>query len=154
MWAVGIPGILANIGAFTGSWFSGKILKKWGNKKVIIFSNFFSIVSNGVSLFLNNVWSPIIMVTNSVFPADVAKSDISQRLYKDEYRSSMGSLKSLVGSALYSVFAILVGWVADVWGIIFALGNGDVFLFLLCEHKTRKVVMSFFHVFLKTSFWV
>ena len=34
------------------------------------------------------------------------------------------------------------------------IGNGDVFLFLLCEHKTRKVVMSFFHVFLKTSFWV
>lgn len=131
MWAVGIPGILANIGAFTGSWFSGKILKKWGNKKVIIFSNFFSIVSNGVSLFLNNVWSPIIMVTNSVFPADVAKSDISQRLYKDEYRSSMGSLKSLVGSALYSVFAILVGWVADVWGIIFALAVAQVLKFVV-----------------------
>lgn len=60
-------------------------------------------------------------ITNSVFPTDVAKSDISQSLYKDEYRSSMGSLKSLVGSVLYSIFAILVGLLADWNGAIFAL---------------------------------
>lgn len=121
VWAVGIPGILANIGAFIGSWFSGKVLKKWKNEKVIIFSNLFSIASNWLSLFMNNIISPFIMITNSVFPTDVAKSDISQSLYKDEYRSSMGSLKSLVGSVLYSIFAILVGLLADWKGAIFAL---------------------------------
>lgn len=121
LWAVGIPGILANIGAFIGSWFSGKILKKWGNKKVIVFSNLFSIASNWASVLMNNVFSPIVMVTNSVFPTDVAKSDISQKLYKDEYRSSMGSLKSLIGSLLYSIFAILVGFIADLKGAVFTL---------------------------------
>ena len=121
MWAVGIPGILANIGAFAGSWFSGKILKKWKNESVIIFSNFYSIISNWASVLMNNIFSPIVMVTNSIFPTEAAKSDISQSLYKDEYRSSMGSLKSLVGSLLYSVFAILVGLLADWKGAIFAL---------------------------------
>jgi len=70
---------------------------------------------------MNNVFSPIVMVTNSVFPTDVAKSDISQKLYKDEYRSSMGSLKSLIGSLMYSVFAIIVGFIADWKGAVFTL---------------------------------
>lgn len=121
MWAVGIPGILANVGAFLGSWFSGKILKKRKSEKVVIFSNLFSIASNWLSLLMNNVLSPIVMVTNSVFQTQVAKSEISQSLYKDEYRSSMGSFKSLIGSLLYSIFAVLVGLVADWKGAVFAL---------------------------------
>lgn len=131
IWAVGIPGILANIGAFIGSWNAGRVLKKWGNKKVIIFSNIFSIVSNWISVFINNVWSPIVMITNSVFPMNEAKSDISQKLYEDEYRSSMGSLKSLFGSLLYSVFAILVGWMADLKGVVFTLAIAQVFKFVV-----------------------
>lgn len=131
IWAVGIPGILANIGAFFGSWFSGKILKKWVNEKLIIFSNVFSILSNWASLLMNNIFSPFIMVTNSVFPTDVAKSDISQSLYKDEYRSSMESLKSLVGSILYAIFAILVGAIADWKGAIFALFAGQFLKFVV-----------------------
>lgn len=121
IWAVGIPGILSNVGAFFGSWFSGKVLKKWKSESVIIFSNFFSIVSNWLSVLANNVLSPIIMVTNSIFPTGAAKSEISQKLYADEYRSSMGSLKSLVGSFLYSILAIVVGMLADWKGAIFAL---------------------------------
>lgn len=121
IWAVGIPGILANIGAFFGSWFSGKVLKKWKSESVIVFSNFFSIVSNWLSVLANNVFSPLIMVTNSIFPTGAAKSEISQRLYADEYRSSMGSLKSLVGSLLYSVLAIVVGLLADWKGAVFAI---------------------------------
>lgn len=144
LWAVGIPGILANIGAFIGSWFSGKVLKKWGNKKVIIFSNLFSIASNWASVLMNNVFSPIVMITNSVFPTDVAKSDISQKLYKDEYRSSMGSLKSLIGSLMYSVFAILVGLIADWKGAVFTLFVAQflkfVVVWIYCDiFKKRKI---------------
>ena len=138
VWAVGIPGILANVGAFFGSWFSGKILKKWVNEKVIIFSNIFSIVSNWLSLLMNNIFSPFIMVTNSIFPTSVAKSDISQSLYADEYRSSMGSLKSLVASILYAIFAIVVGAVADWKGAVFALFAAQ-FLKFIVVHLYRKI---------------
>lgn len=131
MWAVGVPGILANLGAFFGSWFSGKVLKKWKNEKVIMFSNVFSILSNWLSVLMNNIFSPIVMVTNSIFPTEVAKSDLSQELYTDEYRSSMGSLKSLIGSILYSVFAILVGLLADWKGTIFALFISQILKFIV-----------------------
>ena len=141
MWAVGIPGILANIGAFLGSWFSGKVLKKWENEKVIIFSNVFSIISNWVSLLMNNILSPFIMITNSIFPTDVAKSDISQSLYKDEYRSSMGSLKSLVASILYAIFAILVGAIADWKGAIFALFIAQLLKFIVVGLYRKLYVM-------------
>lgn len=141
MWAVGIPGILANIGAFLGSWFSGKVLKKWENEKVIIFSNVFSIISNWVSLLMNNILSPFIMITNSIFPTDVAKSDISQSLYKDKYRSSMGSLKSLVASVLYAIFAILVGAIADWKGAIFALFIAQLLKFIVVGLYRKLYVM-------------
>ena len=131
LWAVGIPGILANVGAFIGNWFSGKILKKWENEKFIIFSNFFSIISNWISVLMNNVFAPFVMITNSIFPTNVAKSDISQSLYKDEYRSSMESLKSLVGSILYSIFAIIVGLLADWKGAIFALFTSQFLKFIV-----------------------
>lgn len=131
VWAVGIPGILANIGAFVGSWFSGKVLKKIKSEKLIIFSNLFSIASNWLSVFVNNVFSPIIMVTNSIFPTGAAKSEISQSLYKDEYRSSMGSLKSLVGSLLYSIFALVVGALADWKGAVFALFAAQFLKFIV-----------------------
>lgn len=131
LWAVGIPGILANVGSFFGSWFSGKVLKKWKNETVIIFSNFYSIVSNWISVLLNNFFSPIVMVTNSIFPTQTAKSDISQSLYKDEYRSSMGSLKSLVGSLIYGISAIVIGLLADWKGAIFALFVSQFFKFIV-----------------------
>lgn len=131
VWAVGIPGILSNIGAFVGSWFSGKILKKWANEKAIIFSNVFSVISNWISLIMNNFLSPFVMITNSVFPTDVAKSDISQNLYNDKYRSSMGSLKSLVASILYAVFAVLVGCVADFKGALVALFVAQILKFVV-----------------------
>lgn len=141
IWAVGIPGILANVGAFIGSWFSGKILKKWVNEKLIMFSNIFSIISNWLSLLLNNVFSPFVMITNSVFPTDVAKSDISQSLYTDEYRSSMGSLKSLVASILYAIFAILVGAIADWKGAIFALFISQFLKFIVVGLYGKIFVM-------------
>ena len=141
IWAVGIPGILANVGAFIGSWFSGKILKKWVNEKLIMFSNIFSILSNWLSLLLNSVFSPFVMITNSVFPTDVAKSDISQSLYTDEYRSSMGSLKSLVASILYAIFAILVGAIADWKGAIVALFVAQFLKFIVVGLYGKIFVM-------------
>ena len=97
---------------------------------------------------MNNVLSPIVMVTNSVFPTQVAKSEISQSLYKDEYRSSMGSFKSLIGSLLYSIFAVLVGLVADWKGAVFAaiyrlqterlFSFGLFFFFVFSEKRTDE----------------
>lgn len=119
-WALGIPNFLANFGAFISNWFSGSIIKKLGNKTVIIFSNIYDIVSTCVAVLTNNIISPIIMVSNSIIPADVAEEEIEQNLYSDEYRASMGSVKNLFESIFFSIIAILVGIVADKTSIIFA----------------------------------
>ena len=119
-WALGIPNFLANLGAFVSNWFSGKIIKKIGNKAIIIFSNVYDILSTCAAVLMNNVFSPLVMVTNSIIPADVAEEEIEQNLYSDQYRASMASVKSLFESLIFSVIAVLVGFVADKTSIIFA----------------------------------
>lgn len=120
-WALGIPNALSNIGSFLGNWFSDKIIKKLGNKKTIIIGETYSIISNVIGVLTKNIISPLIMVTNSIIPTGVVKSSISQRLYEDEYRSSMASIKSFFGSIMYAIFAIIIGIVADIKGIIFTI---------------------------------
>jgi MFS family permease len=117
-WALGIPSVLSNLGKFLSEWYSKKIFKKFNNKVVLIFGYVYSIVSNIVGVLIKNVFSPFILVSNSVFPTGIAKSEISQKLYMDEYRASMASIKSLFSSISYSFFAILVGLLADLFGIV------------------------------------
>ena len=119
-WALGIPNFLANLGAFVSNWFSGKIIKKIGNKAIIIFSNVYDILSTCAAVLMNNVFSPLVMVTNSIIPAEVAEEEIEQKLYSDQYRAPMASVKSLFESLIFSVIAVLVGFVADKTSIIFA----------------------------------
>lgn len=119
-WAIGIPNLLANAGAFVSNWNGDKIIKKFGGKAIIIFSNVYDIISTSLAVLTNNVFSPIIMVSNSVIPADIAEEDIEQKYYSDEYRATMGSVKSLFESVMFSIIAVLVGFVADRTSIIFA----------------------------------
>lgn len=120
-WALGIPNALSNVGSFLGNWFSENILQKWGNKKTIIIGEAYSIVSNIAAVISKNVISPLIMVTNSIIPTNIPKAAISQRLYVDEYRSSLGSIKSFFGSIIYAIFAVLIGWMAERRGIIYTI---------------------------------
>jgi len=117
-WAIGIPGILANIGAFISNWFSEKIIRIITRKKYWLFSHFYSIMSNITAVIINNAISPIILVSNSIFHNDFINSEIEQKLYKDEYRASMGSIKNFIQSMLFSAFSIVLGLVADYFSIV------------------------------------
>ena len=118
IWAIGIPGILSNIGAFVSNWFSEKIIKITSRKKYWIFSHFYSIISNITAVIIKNTISPIILVSNSLFHNDFINSEIEQKLYKDEYRASMGSIKNFTQSILFSVFSVVLGLIADCFNII------------------------------------
>jgi len=118
IWALGIPSLLSNVGSFIGNWYSGKIIKRYGNKKIIIFSGVYSICAETLGLVIKNVFSPIIFVTNSLLPTGVAKNVISNKLYTDKHRASLASIKSLVGSLIYAIAAIFVGLLADNIGVI------------------------------------
>lgn len=118
LWALGIPSLLANIGAFIGNWYSGKTIKKYGNKKIIIFGNMYSIFAELLGLLTKNIFSPLIFVTNSLVPTGVARNGISNKLYTDKHRASLASMKSLFGSIIYAIAAVLVGLIADNIGVI------------------------------------
>jgi MFS family permease len=117
-WALGIPTVLSNLGSFLSEWYSKTIFKKFNNRVVLISGYVYSIVSNIVGVLMKNVFSPFVLVSNSVFPTGIAKSEISQKLYSDEYRASMASIKSLFSSISYAIFALFVGILADWLGII------------------------------------
>lgn len=118
IWAVGIPGILANIGAFISNWFSGRIIKRVSRKKYWLLGHFYSMFANIVAIIINNVISPIVMVSNSIFHSDFIDSEVEQKMYKNEYRASMGSIKSFIQSVLFSIFSVLLGFIADYFSII------------------------------------
>ena len=41
-----------------------------------------------------------------------------KKLYKDEFRASMGSIKSFIQSVFFAVFSVLLGFIADYFSII------------------------------------
>ena len=146
-WALGIPGILANIGCFLSNWFSDKILKRVKNTVVMIGGYIFSALSNVIGAILNNVWSPLVLVTNSVIPTEVVKEEISQKLYSDEYRASMASIKSLVSSIYMAIFSLLVGFIADNFGVAYTIGIMQVFKIIVVAiyvniFKTNKQLIK------------
>ena len=74
--------------------------------------------SNTIAVITNNIISPIIMISNSLFHSDFIDSEIEQKLYKDEYRASMGSIKSFIQSILFAVFSVILGLIADYFNIV------------------------------------
>ncbi len=119
-WALGIPRVLSNIGAFVSNWIGEKVVSKMSRKNIIIFSNTYSIFSNILGASLQNVLSPIVMVSNSLFQTEYIDAEIEQKLYKDEYRASMGSIKSLFENCFFSLFSVFLGVLADNFSIIAA----------------------------------
>lgn len=117
-WALGLPNLLSNIGAFFSNWFGGIIGKRIGKKRVYIFSSIYSIISNTLGVLMKNSFSPIIMISNSFFSTEVIQMDIEHELYDNNYRATMSSIKSLVKNIIFAIIAILLGALADAIGII------------------------------------
>lgn len=117
-WALGIPGVLSSLGSFTSNWFAGKIINKYGDRKVLVCGNIYSVISNVGGYLLNSFISPFILVTNSLVPTNIAKNDLINKYYSDELRASMASLKSLIITISIAITMILVGLSADYIGVL------------------------------------
>lgn len=118
VWAIGFAQFLSNIGASISFKFSGRILKKISALNILIFDFIFSEITVLIALIFVNVVSPILMSVNSLMygVGQVAKNKLLQDEFTSEQRATMGSLNSLAGSLLYSVFAIMLGMFADKYG--------------------------------------
>lgn len=89
--------------------------------KLYTISNLYSIFLNCLGVIIKNYASPFIMITNSIFSTDVIQMNIEQELYNSKYRASMGSIKSLVKNILFSILVLILGELADIIGVVYAI---------------------------------
>ncbi len=123
VWALGLAQLIANISAALGFYFAGRIIRRFGEFRLLVGGMSFSEGVNLLALLVANVISPVLMALNSVFFGvnTVALGGLMQREFTDEQRATMGSLNSLAGSLAFAIFSFLLGALADRVGPVGAL---------------------------------
>ena len=118
VWAIGFAKTFSNIGASVGFYFGGKIIKRFGDLRILFFGEIYSKVINFISYVFPTPISPFLMSTTSVFfgTSSTAQSTLMQKEFTSEQRATMSSLNSFAGSLLFGVFTFLVGFFADKIG--------------------------------------
>lgn len=118
IWAIGFSRMISYGGAFIGFWFSDKFIRKIGNYNILIIANIYTRIINFISYGIPTLFSPILMASSSIFYGltSVAKNSLMQKEYTYEQRATLGSLNSFIGSIVFSLFAPLLGFIADVFG--------------------------------------
>lgn len=123
IWAIGIAQTASNILATISFYFSGKLINKFNEFKLLIFGGIYSFIINLVSLVFPSGLSPALMSSTSMFFGiqTVAKNSLMQKAFTDHQRATMGSLNSLGQSIFFGIFSVILGLVADKFGPINAL---------------------------------
>lgn len=116
IWAIGVAQVLSNIGAAISFRFAGKMIKRFREVVWLLFGGIYSKVIYLIALFFPTVLSPALMATTSVFygVGSVAKRSLLQKEFSDKQRATMGSLNSLAGSIFFAIFAVVLGFCADL----------------------------------------
>jgi MFS family permease len=123
VWALGIAQMLANATAAISFYFAGRIIRRFGELRLLISGIVFSESLFLFALLMQSVLSPVLIGMNSLLfgVTTVAMGGLLQREFSDEQRATMGSLTSLGGSIALAIFSLLLGALADRIGIIPAL---------------------------------
>ncbi len=118
LWAIGFASVLSNIGATISFYFSGKVIRKFGELRTLLIGSVYGKITNVISLVYPTVASPAIMTTSSVFygTGSVAESSLMQKEFTHEQRATMGSLNSFASNLAFGVAAIVLGFIADKIG--------------------------------------
>lgn len=150
VWALGFAQMLGDASAAIGFYFAGRIIRRFGEFRLLIGGKLFSFAVDLFALLVPTVVSPALTALNSVFYGvnNVATSGLIQREFTDEQRATMGSLNSFVGSLGFVVFSVLLGVLADQIGVIPALvlatllGIIPIFLYYWALRVPEKEVAS------------
>lgn len=123
VWAIGVAQMIGNATAALSFYFAGRIIKRFGEFRLLVGGMTISEIINLFGLLVPTVFSPALMASNSIFYGvnTVAKQSLIQHEFSDEQRATMGSLNSLAGSISFAVFSFLLGGLADRTGITPAL---------------------------------
>ncbi len=123
VWALGIAQMLGNTSAALSYYFAGRLIRRFGEFRLLVGGMLTSEVINLFSLLIVTVISPALTALSSAFYGvnNVALGGLLQREFTDQQRATMGSLNSFAGSLVFAVFSFLLGALADRVGVIPAL---------------------------------
>ncbi len=130
LWAIGIARTIGNIGAAISFYLSGKVIRRFGEFRLLIFGISYGQIVNIFSLAVPTVFSPILMGSTSLFFGvnTVAVGGLMQREFTQEQRATMGSLNSFAGSLMFTVCSLVLGILADRIGVTPASLIGELVL--------------------------
>jgi len=123
LWAVGIARALSHTGAALSYYFSGPLIKRFKEFKILIVGNIYSRVVGIIALVFPTVLSPALMSSGSLFfgVKSTAEESLFQKEFTSAQRATMGSLNSLLGSITFAFVSFALGLFADKLGPIKAL---------------------------------
>lgn len=143
-WALGLARTISNATAAFGYYFAGKIINKLTAIKTLLAETIVVPLGKIISVLVPNPITPAIMASFSLFygPSSVAGETLRQKEFTDQQRATMGSLISLGGSLTNAVAAVLIGLVADKFGIIQAIICVQLFLLVTQNILYLKIYKS------------
>lgn len=115
VWAISALSILRNFLSALGFRLAGRIIRKFGDVRVLFVSASLMTLSGLAAGIIQNVFSPFLMYMNSLFypPGAVAREHLLQQDFTDDQRATMGSLAEFCASLVTALMAVLLGWLAD-----------------------------------------
>lgn len=143
IWAVGISRALSGISATISFAISGKIVEKNKPIKTVLLSGLWSRCMTLIGTVKPTIASPAILSLSSLSfgSSTVAESTMLHKEFSSEQRATLGSLTSLLGSFFFAVGSILLGLIADNYGLQSAMMVGALsgFVSLLMFWRLKKM---------------
>ncbi len=123
LWAIGAARTISNISAAFSFYFAGGLIRRFGQKRLLLGGITLAEFTNLFALILNNVISPVFQGLTSLFFGvnTVSINGLKQREFTQEQRATMGSLVAFGSSLMFAVASLALGWLADQIGVRDAL---------------------------------
>ncbi len=149
LWAVGLANVLSNFGASLSFYFSGAMIKKFGETKILFLRSIYGKITGFIAYGFPSILSPIIISTPSILHGvgNVAESKLMQKEFSDHQRATMSSLNALGGNIGFFLMSLLLGGLADNFGparalvIMTAVELPVIYFYYLIFHAKAKAVV-------------
>lgn len=123
VWAIGIAQMLSNVGAAASFYLSGRLIRRFGEFRLLVLGDTYSMMAQITALAVPTAASPALSSSTSLFFGThmVALGGLMQREFDPDQRATMGSLTAFAGSLAFAAYSVLLGVLADQFGVIPAL---------------------------------
>lgn len=116
IWAIGIARSLSGVFASISFHYSGLLIRRFGQLKILLAGFFANRIVNILSVSVITIFSPFLMALTSIFYGVmvVSENSLMQKEFKDKQRATMGSLNSFAGNLFLGIVAFVIGFIADI----------------------------------------